>query len=77
MSGVLTAACLTSRAGDDSARTVSWARSHFARHNLHPQVASSNPEDWIAGQQLPNIALVRFADSTGSGSLQTLAWPAR
>ncbi len=42
---------------------------------LQPSVASSHPEQWNAGGQLPNIALVRFPHMRGHGSLKRLLGP--
>jgi hypothetical protein len=71
----LAGACLTSRQGTEPLGLYSGLASASHRLDIHPHVASPDPNHWKHQHQLPNIALVRFADSTDKGSLRRLLDP--
>ena len=71
----LASVCLTSRHGTEPLGLYGGLAAASYRYAIHPRVASPNADRWIANDQLPLIALVRFADSSGTGALQRLLGP--
>ncbi len=60
--------CLTSSFGTEALGLYRGLKLATKNTNRDVRIASSNPHDWIAGKQLPNVALVRFGNSPDAGS---------
>jgi hypothetical protein len=71
----LSDACLTSRQGTEPLGLYGGLAATSYAFGLRPHVASSDPNDWMERNQLPNIALVRLSSSPEVGSLRRLLGP--
>lgn len=65
-------ACLTSSQGTSSLGLVRGLRIAVADNHLDVKVADSDPIKWIARNQLPNIAVVRFTSDHTNGPVRRL-----
>ena len=68
-------ACLTSRQGTEPLGMYRGLKLGAEGFDRDVKVASSDPNVWLMQNQLPNVALVRFANSTHSGSIRWLLGP--
>jgi hypothetical protein len=68
-------ACLTSSFGTEALGLYRGLKLATQRAGGHVRVASANRHEWMARKQLPNVALVRFANSPDSGSIRWLLGP--
>jgi len=68
----MTRACLTSRHGTEPLGLFRGLVTAVKHSDRYPIVASTNPDDWTGRSQLPNIALVKFADAHSNRSRRLL-----
>jgi hypothetical protein len=68
----LASACWTSRQGTLPLGLYGGLAETARPFGARPRVASADPNRWTANGQLPNIALVRFADWGGTGPVRGL-----
>ncbi|SMP39969.1 hypothetical protein SAMN06265222_101386 [Neorhodopirellula lusitana] len=61
----LSSACLSSTLGTAPLGLYRGLKSFAGEHGLEAKVANTQPEDWVANGQLPNVALVKFDDLVG------------
>lgn len=61
--------CLTSEFGTESLGLFRGLKLRCKNHDLDVSLASRNPMQWKARGQLPNVAIVRFAQDEYSGSV--------
>ena len=68
-------ACLTSRHGTEPLGLYRGLKLASQGFDHQVKVACRNPNDWLERNQLPNLALVRFANSSESGPIRWLLGP--
>ena len=68
-------ACLTSRSGTEPLGLFRGLAIASDRRWCRPRVASRDPDQWTARDQLPNVALVRFSETPDRGSLRRFLGP--
>lgn len=61
----MTQACLTSTHGTVPLGLYRGLAAAAESSEQQPKIASSNPDTWLATDQLPNVALVQFAKPIG------------
>lgn len=65
-------ACLTSTQGTSSLGLVRGLRIAVAQSSHRVKIANQEPERWVALNQLPNVAVVRFSDQRPAGPVHQL-----
>ncbi len=65
-------ACLTSSQGTMPLGLYRGVALVASRHHRSARVASNDPSNWIGLGQLPNVAIIQFANDYGAGSITRL-----